>query len=109
MAKIDVTAWVLDWKYQTDEPNPEWGMKVSESHSKKNDAGGWDIVGRTNFTVKAAYGTSIDFRRFKKGDRVRIIGTQVTEVRGEYKNLVIKADTVEVMGKAQPVDDSAPF
>jgi hypothetical protein len=72
-------------------------MKISESHSKKNEAGGWDVVGHTRFTVKAAYGVSIDFKAFKSGDRVKVTGTQVTEERGEYKNLVIKADTVEML------------
>jgi hypothetical protein len=28
MAKIEVTAFVSDWKYQTAEPNPDWGMKI---------------------------------------------------------------------------------
>ena len=98
MAKIEVTGYVSDWKYQTDEPNPEWGMKLSESHSKKNGEG-WDVVGHTRFTVKAAYDVSIDFRQYKSGDRVTVVGTQVTEERGEYKNLVIKAETIEVLPK----------
>lgn len=112
MAKIEVTGWVSDWKYQTNEPNPEWGMKLNESHSKKNDAGGWDVVGNTRFTVKAAYGVSIDFRNFKSGDRVLVKGTQVTETRGEYKNLVVKADSVEVLAASAykaPVAEDAPF
>jgi len=96
MAKIEVIAFVSDWKYQTDEPNPDWGMKINESHSKKNGEA-WEVVGHTRFTVKAAYGVDIDFKAFKSGDRVKVTGTQVTEERGEYKNLVIKADSVEVL------------
>jgi hypothetical protein len=117
MARIEVTGWVSDWKYQTSEPNPDWGMKLNESHSKKNDAGGWEVVGNTRYTIKAAYGVQIDFRNFKSGDRVLVKGTQVTEERGEYKNLVVKAESVEVLAtsaraaggaKPQLVED-APF
>jgi hypothetical protein len=118
MAKIEVTAFVSDWKIKTDEPNPEWAMKIREGHSKKNDADGWDIIGHTRWTVKAAYGVSIDFRAFKSGDRVKVTGKQVTEENGEYKNLVIKADSVEVLaastrthpaaGNVQTIAD-APF
>jgi len=117
MAKIEVIAFVSDWKYQTPEPNPDWGMKINESHSKKN-GDSWEVVGHTRYTVKAAYGVSIDFKAFKSGDRVKVTGTQVTEERGEYKNLVIKADTVEVLaassrthpaaGNVQTIAD-APF
>jgi len=102
MARIEVTGWVSDWKYQTDEPNPEWGMKLNESHSKKV-GDGWEVVGNTRFTVKAAYGVQIDFRKFKSGDRVLVKGTQVTEERGEYKNLVVKADSVEVLAPSGKV------
>jgi hypothetical protein len=96
MAKIEVIAFVSDWKYQTAEPNPDWAMKINESHSKKN-GDSWEVIGHTRFTVKAAYGVEIDFKSFKSGDRVKVTGTQVTEERGEYKNLVIKAESVEVL------------
>ena len=97
MAKIEVTGWVTDWKYKTDEPNPKWGMKLNESHSKKTVDGGWEVVGNTRFTVKAAYGVEIDFSQYKSGQRVKIVGTQVTEKNGEYENLIVKAETVEVL------------
>lgn len=107
MAKIEVTGFVSDWKYGADEPNPEWAMKVIERHSKKNgDA--WEVVGKTVFTVKAAYGVSLDFRKFEPGDRVTVTGTQVTETRGEYSNLVIKATDVVVLSK-KPLADDVPF
>jgi hypothetical protein len=102
MASISVIAFVSDWKYQTAEPNPDWGMKINESHSKKN-GDSWEVVGHTRYTVKAAYGVSIDFKAFKSGDRVKVTGTQVTEERGEYKNLVIKADSVEVLAPSARV------
>jgi hypothetical protein len=115
MAKIEVVAFVSDWKYQTDE-RVDWAMKINESHSKKNEAGGWDVVGHTRFTVKAAYGVSIDFKSFKSGDRVKVTGTQVTEERNEYKNLIIKADAVELLApsarsqvRTTPTIADAPF
>ena len=102
MAKIEVIAFVSDWKYQTAEPNPDWAMKINESHSKKN-GDSWEVIGHTRYTVKAAYGVSIDFKAFKSGDRVKVTGTQVTEERGEYKNLVIKADSVELLAPSARV------
>ena len=97
MAKIEVTGYVSDWRYETDEPNPEWAMKFYEAHWKKNAADQFEVAGNTSFTVKAAYGVTIDFRQYKAGDKVLIKGTQVTETRGEYKNLVIKAETIQVL------------
>jgi len=119
MAKIEVTGWVTDWKYKTDEPNPTWGMKVNESHSKKTADGGWEVVGNTRFTVKAAYGVEIDFGQFKSGQRVKIMGTQLTEKNGEYENLILKAESVEVLeaspkvkamiAATRPPIEDAPF
>lgn len=98
MAKIEVTGYVSDWRYQTDEPNPEWAMKFYETHWKKNGED-YEPNGATNFTVKAAYGVTIDFRQYKTGDKVLIKGTQVTETRDQYKNLIIKAESIEVLPK----------
>ena len=95
MAKIEVIAFVSDWKFQTAE-KVDWAMKINESHSKKN-GDSWEVIGHTRYTVKAAYGVEIDFTKFKSGDRVKVTGTQVTEERGEYKNLVIKALSIEVL------------
>jgi hypothetical protein len=63
----------------------------------------WEVIGHTRFTVKAAYGVEIDFTKFNSGDRVKVTGTQVTEERNEYKNLVIKADSVEVLSPSARV------
>lgn len=127
MAKIEVTAFVSDWKFGEKSPNPDWAMKVSEPHSKKVGEK-WEKVGATNYTVKAAYGVEINFAQFSQGERVQIIGTQVSEswerngTKG--KNLVIKATSVDVLqrgehehrtvGTSQPADnwvetDDAPF
>jgi hypothetical protein len=53
--------------------------------------------------VKAAYGVEIDFTKFNSGDRVKVTGTQVTEERNEFKNLVIKADSVELLAPSARV------
>jgi hypothetical protein len=99
MAKIEVTGYVSDWRYQSDEPNPEWAMKFYETHWKKNgDA--FEPAGATNFTVKAGWGVTIDFRAYKSGDKVLIKGTQVTETRDQYKNLItqmkILSDSIQI-------------
>jgi hypothetical protein len=101
MAKIEVIAFVSDWKFQTAE-KVDWAMKINESHSKKN-GDSWEVIGHTRFTVKAAYGVEIDFTKFNSGDRVKVTGTQVTEERGDYKNLVIKADSVELLAPSARV------
>lgn len=100
MAEIIVTAFVQEWKRDSNESNPDWGMKVVETHSKKN-GDSWETIGRTYFTVKNGWDVKIDFRNFKRGDKVRITGKQVTEEREyegkTYKTLTIKAQTVDVI------------
>ena len=91
-----------------------WAIKTSEPHSKKEEDGSWTTVSRTFRTVKAAYGHDIDFTQFREGDRVEIIGKEVTEIReaeGQtYYNLVVKAEDVQLASqgarKQPPVDDS---
>jgi len=104
MAKIEVIGFVSNWKYGEDTPNPSWGMKVSEPHSKK-DGEKWVKVGSTNYTVKAAYGVDIDFSQYRQGERVEIKGTQVSEEwesNGKKgKNLIIKATSVEELSRGQ--------
>jgi hypothetical protein len=112
MAEIIVTAFVQEWKRDSNEPNPDWGMKVVENHQKK-EGDGWVTIGRTYFTVKAGWEVKIDFRIFKKGDRVKIVGKQVTESRTvdgkTYNTLTIKADTVELVqsGRSEAVAQRA--
>lgn len=106
MAKIaELIGFVEGWSKDNPE-NPSWGMKLSEPHSKK-DGEKWVTVSRTYYTIKAAYEVEIDFTQFKKGDRVRIEGTQLTEVSGEYKNLVVKATSVEVIAPRESGATSA--
>ena len=126
MAKIEFTGFVDPWSASEDQ-HPKWGMKVVELHSKKNDKDVWETVGRTWRTVRAAYGTEVDFTQFKKGDRVVITGTEVTvasESNGKkFYNLTVNAATValepgmakgpEWQASAQaspaPASDEAPF
>jgi hypothetical protein len=98
MAKIEFTGFVDPWS-ATEDQHPKWGMKVVELHSRKNEkTNEWETVGRTWRTVRAAYGTEIDFTQFKKGDRVEVTGVEVTlasESNGKkYYNLTVNASTV---------------
>lgn len=123
MAKIEVNAFVSDWKFGEKSPNPDWAMKVSEPHSKK-DGDKWVKVGSTNYTVKSAYGVDIDFSKFGQGERVAIVGTlssESWEKNGQKgKSLVIKASSVELLQSGQHeqrnvgtrdpfTDNDAPF
>lgn len=101
MSKIaELVAYVSDWKYGTDEPNPSWAMKVSEPHYKK-EGNKYVKIGSTNYTIKAAYGVDIDFTQFRQGEKVIITGTQLSEEwesNGKKgKNLIIKATSVMEM------------
>lgn len=103
MAKIELTAWVEPWT-RNNEQHPGWAMKTAETHRKK-DGDDWVDNGRTFRTVKVAYGVDMDLTRFRKGDRVNIVGTEVTETREhdgkKYYDLVVKATSVELATKGQ--------
>jgi hypothetical protein len=111
MAKIDVTGWVQDWA--DGKPQPDWAMKFSETHSRKHDDG-WKVESRTFWTVKTAWGVEIDFSQFKSGDRVRVVGSQVTEKSTgkdgkDYYNLVIRAEKIERVESMRAFDPDVPF
>lgn len=115
MARIEFTGFVEDWT-KNNPQHPDWGMRVSEPHRKK-DGEKWVTVARTYRTIKSAYGVTLDFSAFRKGDRVTIIGNEVTESSERdgkrYDNLVVKADEVvkaEPIGTPQPTTfDETPF
>jgi len=98
MAEIKFTGYVEEWT-KANPSNPDWAMKVSEPHRKK-DGEAYVTVGRTYRTIKSAYGVTIDFTKFKKGDRVEIVGkesTETTEKDGKrYDNLIVKAESVKI-------------
>jgi hypothetical protein len=110
MADITFTGFVDDWTKNSPQ-HPDWAMRVSEPHRKK-DGDNWVTVARTNRTVKAAFDVKIDFTQFKKGDRVVITGKEITETSEKdgkkYDNLVVKAEKVEVLSSA-PTAQATPF
>ncbi len=91
------------------------GVKVVERHSKKNDAGEWETVGRTYFTVWVN-----EQAQPAEGDLITVIGTQKT-VAEEYQgatryNLHVSASTIIVEKSFGPrtstptlPDEEAPF
>jgi len=103
MAKIEFTGFVEDVK-------GDWLLKTAEPHRKQVD-GKWETVGRTFRTVKAAYGTTQDFSSLSKGDRVEVVGNEITETREyqgkKYYDLVVKAESVNVV-LASPVQNTFP-
>jgi len=115
MAEIKFTGFVEDWT-KNSPAHPDWAMRVVETHRKK-DGDTWVTAGRTYRTIKAAYGVTINFTQFNKGDMVTITGTEITESSERdgkrYDNLIVKA--VEVTHNASittstpvPADD-LPF
>jgi hypothetical protein len=113
MAQISFKGFVEEWTKNTP-AHPGWGMKVSESHQKK-EGDAWVTIARTYRTVKAGWDVEIDFSQFKKGDLVEITGKELTETSEKdgktYSNLVVKADTVTIVPVrgAAPAEDNSPF
>jgi hypothetical protein len=113
MAKIEVESAFIEAWTKNEDQHPAWGMKTAEPHSRKKEGGGYETVGRTFRTVKVSRASGIDLTQFKKGDRVTIIGKEVTETREhegkKYYDLVLWADRVEpARGGAATGAPSAP-
>lgn len=111
MADVDFTAFVEDVK--------DWMMKTSEPHREQIN-NEWQTTSRTYRVVKAAYGVTIDFTQFHKGDRVKVVGKEMTKKREydgkTYYDLVCKAETITKIVPtdarpiaAEPIDLDAPF
>jgi len=100
MAKIEIESAFIEAWTKNDEQHPAWGMKTAEPHSRKNDAGKYETVGRTFRTVKVSRASGIDLTQFRKGDRVAIWGKEVTETREhegkKFYDVVVWADRVEI-------------
>ena len=109
MAKIEIESAFIEAWTKNEEQHPAWGMKTAEPHSRKNDAGKYETVGRTFRTVKVSRASGIDLTQFRKGDRVSVWGKEVTETREhegkKFYDLVVWADRVEV---AESKGQSAP-
>src|SRR5690554_6086938 len=104
MSKIEIeSAFVEAWTKNEDQ-HPAWGMKTAEPHSRKNDDGKFETVGRTFRTVKVSRSSGIDLTQFVKGDRVQVWGREVTETREhegkKFCGLVVWADGVEPVGSS---------
>ena len=112
MAKIEIESCFIEaWTKNTDQ-HPAWGAKTAETHSRKNEDGKYETVGRTFRTVKVPRSTGIDLTSFRKGDRVQVWGREVTETREhegkKFYDLVVWADRVEVAGERNGATTSAP-
>lgn len=111
MAEISFKGFVEEWTKNSPQ-HPAWGMRVTESHSKKDESGQWVNTGYTNRTVKTAYGVEIDFTQFAKGDLIQVAGTEVTETSEKdgkkYSNLIVKATAVTLVPRLRAVPDVAP-
>ena len=80
-------------------------LVVVEKHSKKNPAGEWETTGFSDFQVWIP-----DHQRgqeFNERDLVEVLGRQKTETVEKdgktYKNLVVSADSIEVVKSNDPV------
>jgi len=113
MAQITFTGFVQEWNKNT-EQHPDWAMKVAENHQKK-DGDSYVTIARTYRTVKAGWEVALDFTQFKKGDRVEVIGKELTESTEKdgkrYDNLIVKADSVTIVPSREtaPLVDDSPF
>jgi len=100
MATIHIESAFIEAWTKNEEQHPAWGMKTAEPHSRKNDAGKYETVGRTFRTVKVSRASGIDLTQFRKGDRVAIWGKEVTETREhegkKFYDVVVWADRVEL-------------
>lgn len=114
MAEIKFTGFVNEWKKDSDERHPKWAMKTAETHRKK-EGDKWITTATTYRTVKLAFGVDIDLTQFSPGDRVVVIGNEITESwesNGRKGNtLVVKADKVSFVElnsqiKSRPVGTS---
>lgn len=78
-----------------------WGVKTSEPHSRKNDAGGYDTTGRTFRTLR---GRNVDWSQFQEKDRITFFGREETVEREhegkKFYDLIVWVDSAAVI-KAQ--------
>ena len=115
MAEIKFVGFVSKWS-KNDPQHPDWAMRVSEPHRKQED-GHWKTIAWTNRTVKSGWDVKIDFTQFKDGDRVEVVGKELTETYedsqgNKVNSLVVKAESVEIaipMSKqTEPVKELGP-
>lgn len=85
-----------------------WGVKTSEPHSRKNDAGGYDTTGRTFRTLR---GRNIDWSQFQEKDRITFFGREETVEREhegkKYYDLIVWVDAAAVIKSQQAASNPA--
>lgn len=78
---------------------------VYEKHSKKNQAGEWETTGYTDFKVWIP--DELRGQVFNERDYIEVTGRQKTEnVEKDgktYKNLVVNADSIEIIKSSDAV------
>lgn len=78
---------------------------VYEKHSKKNQAGEWETTGYTDFKVWIP--EELRGSTFNERDYIEVTGRQKTETVEKdgktYKNLVVNAESIEVLRSSDPV------
>jgi len=85
-----------------------WGVKTSEPHSRKNDAGGYDTTGRTFRTLR---GRNVDWSLFQEKDRITFFGREETVEREhegkKYYDLIVWVDAAAVIKSQQATPQPA--
>lgn len=75
-----------------------WGVKTSEPHSRRNEAGGYDTTGRTFRTLR---GNNVDWSQFQEKDRITFFGREETVEREhegkKYYDLIVWVDAAAVI------------
>lgn len=92
--------------------NGPYGIKVAEPHRKKVDEK-WVTTARTFHRVTGAFGATIPWHQFSKGDRVDVNGKQLTETFEKKDGstgyaLIVKAGNVSFHDNARNVPVEAP-
>jgi hypothetical protein len=85
-----------------------WGVKTSEPHSRKNEAGGYDTTGRTFRTLR---GRNIDWSQFQEKDRITFAGREETVEREhegkKFYDLIVWVDAAAVIKSQQSTSQPA--
>lgn len=84
----------------------EKALIVYEKHAKKNQAGEWETTGYTDFKVWIPEHQR--GQKFSEKDYIEVTGRQKTEnVEKDgktYKNLVVNAESIEILRSSNPVN-----
>ena len=85
-----------------------WGVKTSEPHSRKNEAGGYDTTGRTFRTLR---GRNVDWSQFQEKDRITFFGREETIEREhegkKFYDLIVWVDSAALIKAQQSTSQPA--